>query len=173
MAVRGVNEVVAELRKISKDLDKNINLATEEAAFFIEDKAKKLAPRNFGDLRQSISTDDVKTKGLINKKVTVNEMYGAYMEFGTGAKVSVPKEFAEMAASFKGQKTGTFEDGLKSIEAWCRAKGIDVKDAKWIFLKILGAGLNPRPFLYPSWIEGKKMYLKDLENLLKTYNKKI
>jgi HK97 gp10 family phage protein len=173
MAVRGVNEVVAELRKISKDLDKNINLATGEAAFFIEDKAKKLAPRNFGKLAQSISTDDVKTKGLINQKVTVNEMYGAYMEFGTGKKFNSPKEFAEMAATFKGQKTGTFEDGLKSIEAWCRSKGIDVKDAKWIFLKILGAGLNPRPFLYPAWTEGKKMYLKDLENLLKTYDKKI
>jgi HK97 gp10 family phage protein len=173
MAVKGIQEVIAELRKISKDLDKNINATTEEAAFFIEGQAKKLAPKNFGKLAQSISTDDVKTKVLINKKVTVNEMYGAYMEFGTGAKVSVPKEFAEMAASFKGQKTGTFEDGLKSIEAWCRAKGIDVKDAKWIFLKILGAGLNPRPFLYPAWTEGKKMYLKDLENLLKTYNKKI
>jgi putative transposon-encoded protein len=114
---------VAELRKISKDLDKNINATTEEAAFFIEKSAKKLAPRNFGKLADTISTDDVKTKGLIAKRITVNQMYGAYVEFGTGAKVSVPKEFAEIAASFKGQKTGTFEDGLKSIEAWCRAKG--------------------------------------------------
>ena len=64
MAVRGVNEVVAELRKISKDLDKNINATTEEAAFFIEKSAKKLAPRNFGKLAQSISTDDVNVRGL-------------------------------------------------------------------------------------------------------------
>jgi HK97 gp10 family phage protein len=173
MAVRGVNEVVAELRKISKDLDKNINATTEEAAFFIEKNAKKLAPKNFGKLAQSISTDDVKTKGLIAKRITVNEMYGAYMEFGTGFKFKSPPEFNEMAATFKGKRPGTFEDGVKSIEEYLRSKGDDPKNAKWVLLKIIGAGLNPRPFLYPSWTEGKKMYLKDLENLLKTYNKKI
>jgi HK97 gp10 family phage protein len=176
MAVKGVQEVIAELRKIGKDIDKNINLTTEEAAFFIEKNAKKLAPKNFGKLAQSISTSQPITdrnKSLINRVITVNELYGAYMEFGTGAKVSVPTEFKDMAASFKGQKTGTFKEALESIKAWCRAKGIDEKAAYPIFAKILGAGINPRPFLYPSWIEGKKQYLKDLENLLKTYNKKI
>jgi HK97 gp10 family phage protein len=173
MAIRGVNEVVAELRKISKDLDKNINATTEEAAFFIEKSAKKLAPRNFGDLAKTISTDDVKTKGLINKKVTVNEIYGAYVEFGTGAKVSVPKEFAEMAASFKGQKTGTFADFIISMTAYFNAKGYDPKNVWIACINILNNGQEARPFLYPSWTEGKKMYLKDLENLLKTYNKKI
>jgi HK97 gp10 family phage protein len=173
MAVKGVAEVIAELRKIGKDIDKNINATTEEAANFIEDRAKTLAPKNFGKLAQSISTSDLKAKDLISKKITVNELYGAYMEFGTGAKVSVPKEFADMASSFKGQKTGSFKDGLESIKAWCRAKGIDEKAAYPIFAKILGAGINPQPFLYPAWIEGKKQYLKDLENLLKTYNKKI
>jgi HK97 gp10 family phage protein len=176
MAVKGVSEVISELRKIGKDIDKNINATTEEAAFFIEDRAKTLAPKNFGKLAQSISTSQPITdrnKSLINRTITVNELYGGYMEFGTGAKVSVPKEFAEMAASFKGQKTGSFKDGLESIKAWCRAKGIDEKAAYPIFAKILGAGLNPKPFLYPAWTEGKKQYLKDLQNLLKTYNKKI
>jgi HK97 gp10 family phage protein len=173
MAVKGVAEVIAELRKIGKDIDKNINATTEEAANFIEDRAKTLAPKNFGKLAQSISTSDVNTKGLISKKVTVNELYGPYMEFGTGFKFNSPPEFAEMAASFKGKKTGTFEEGVKSIEEWLKKKGGDPKDAKWVLLKIIGAGLNPRPFLYPAWTEGKKQYLKDLENLLKTYNKKI
>jgi hypothetical protein len=36
------------------------------------------------------------------------------MEFGTGAKV-ILTEFKDMAASFKGQKTG-FKDGLESIK---------------------------------------------------------
>ena len=173
MAVKGIQEVIAELKKIGKDIEKNINATTEEAANFIEDKAKTLAPKNFGKLSQSISTSDVNTKGLISKKITVNELYGAYMEFGTGSKVVVPKEFKDMADSFKGQKTGSFKEGLASIKEWCKAKGIDEKAAYSIFAKILGAGLNPRPFLYPAWTEGKKQYLKDLENLLKTYNKKI
>jgi HK97 gp10 family phage protein len=170
MAVKGVSEVIAELRKIGKDIDKRIDETTEEAVFFIEDKAKNRAPYNFGKLQQSISTEKVKDA---NYKVTVNAVYGAYMEFGTGKKFNSPLEFKEMAATFKGQKTGTFEEGLASIEEWLRHKGGDVKDAKWVFLKILGAGINPRPFLYPAWTEGKKQYLKDLQNLLKTYNKKI
>jgi hypothetical protein len=32
--VKGVAEVIAELRKIGKDIDKNINATTEEAAFY-------------------------------------------------------------------------------------------------------------------------------------------
>ena len=170
MAVKGVQEVISELRKIGKDMEKRIDVTTQEAANSIELNAKKLAPKNFGKLAQSISQIKVKQS---NYKVTVNELYGAYMEFGTGTKVVVPTEFKEMAASFKGQKTGSYKEGLESIKEWCRAKGIDEKFAYVIFAKILGAGLNPRPFLYPSWIQGKKDYLKDLENLLKTYNKKI
>ena len=173
MAVKGAQEVIKELRKIGKDIDKNINATTEEAGNFIEGQAKKLAPKNFGKLAQSISTSEKTKEGLKTVFITVNELYGAYMEFGTGTKVVVPTEFKDMAASFKGQKTGSFKEGLESIKAWCRAKGIDESAAYPIFAKILGAGLNPRPFLYPAWTEGKKQYLKDLENLLKTYNKKI
>jgi hypothetical protein len=89
------------------------------------------------------------------------------MEFGTGLKVSVPADFAEIANQFKGKRTGTFEQGLESIKVWCRAKGIPEENAKWIFLKILGVGLTPRPFLYPSWVKGKKDYLANLTKLLK------
>ena len=95
------------------------------------------------------------------------------MEFGTGKKFNAPAEFQQMAAEFKGKKTGTFAEGLESIKAWCRAKGIDEKDAKWIFLKILGAGINPQPFLYPAYIQGKKNYLDNLNRLIKSFNKKI
>ena len=173
MAVKGIPEVIKELRKLGKDIDKNINATTEEAGNFIELKAKQLAPKNFGKLAQSISTSEKTKDNLKTVFVTVNELYGAYMEFGTGAKVVVPNEFKDMAASFKGVTTGTFEAGLKSIREWCRAKGIDEAAAYPIFAKILGAGINPQPFLYPAFIEGKKQYLKDLDNLLKTYNKKI
>ena len=42
-----------------------------------------------------------------------------------------------------------------------------------IFAKILGAGINPKPFLYPAYIKGKKDYVANLEKLLKRMNKKI
>ena len=169
-SIKGTGKVIAELRNFGKDVEKMIDAETEAIAFQIEGDAKKLAPKNFGKLAQSISHSKLKTS---QRKVTVNELYGAYMEFGTGSKVNVPAEFQEMASSFKGQKQGTFKQGLEAIKLWCKAKGIDEKAAYPIFAKILGAGVNPQPFLYPAWIKGKKDYLNNLKKLLAKYNKKI
>lgn len=169
-SVKGINETIKELRKFGKDAELLIDAETEAIAFQIENDAKVLAPKNFGKLAQSISNAKVK---MSNYKVTVNEKYGAFMEFGTGTKVQVPAEFKDMAASFKGQKSGYFKDGLEAIKIWCRAKGIDEKAAYPIFSKILGAGINPQPFLYPAYIKGKKDYLNNLSKLVKQFNKKI
>jgi len=169
-SVKGINETIKELRKFGKDAEILIDAETEAIAFQIENDAKNLAPKNFGKLAQSISNSKVK---MSNYKVTVNEKYGAYMEFGTGKKVSVPAEFKDMANSFKNQKSGSFKDGLEAIKIWCRAKGIDEKAAYPIFAKILGAGINPQPFLYPAYIKGKREYLNNLSKLVKQFNKKI
>ena len=168
--IKGLASTIAELRAYGKDIDKMIDAETESIAFQIETDAKKLAPKNFGKLAQSISHAKVKPALY---KVTVNELYGAYMEFGTGSKVNVPAEFADMAATFKGKKQGTFKQGLEAIKVWCKAKGIPEEAAYPIFAKILGAGINPQPFLYPAWVKGKKDYQNNLERLLKSLNKKI
>lgn len=168
--IKGLASTIAELRAYGKDIDKMIDAETESIAFQIETDAKKLAPKNFGKLAQSISHAKVKPALY---KVTVNELYGAYMEFGTGSKVNVPAEFADMAATFKGKKQGTFKQGLEAIKVWCKAKGIPEAAAYPIFAKILGAGINPRPFLYPAWTKGRKDYQNNLERVLKSLNKKI
>ena len=170
MEIKGIGSTISELRKFGEKAEKLIDAETQAIAFQIEEDAKKLAPKNFGKLAQSIS--HLKVKPALYK-VTVNELYGAYMEFGTGSKVSVPAEFKEMASSFKGKKIGTFKQALESIKVWCKSKGIDDKAAYPILAKILGAGINPQPFLYPSYIKGKKDYKKNLETLLKSLNKKI
>jgi HK97 gp10 family phage protein len=172
-SVKGINETIKELRKFGKDAIELINAETEDAANDIAGNAKIKAPKNFGKLAQSISVaQDIKSRGQI-WGVFVNEFYGAYMEFGTGTKVQVPAEFANMAKEFKGQKKGTFKEGLEAIKVWCRAKGIDEKAAYPIFAKILGAGIEPKPFLYPAYIQGKRDYLNNLTKLLKSFNKKI
>jgi len=163
MEVKGLKQVISELRAKGKEIEKEIDAETEAIAFQIESDAKKLAPKNFGKLAQSISKDRVKES---NYKITVNEIYGVYMEFGTGTKVNVPDEFKDIAASFKGRKQGSFKEALESIRVWCKAKGIDEKAAYPILAKILGAGINPQPFLYPAWTQGKKDYLKNLTKLL-------
>jgi|SRR6478735_2383001 len=168
--VNGISKTIAKLQAFGKDIEKKIDLELEAIAIQVEADAKKLAPKNFGKLAQSIS--HLKVKNLV-WKVTVNEIYGAYMEFGTGTKVRVPAEFAEMAKSFQGKKgTGTFKDALEAIKVWCRSKGIDEKAAYPILAKILGAGVNPQPYLYPAYKKGEKDLLKNLEKLVKV-NKKI
>lgn len=164
LQVKGASEVIKELRKYGKDIETRINDETEAIAFQIEADAKQRAPKNFGKLAQSISKSKVSES---NYKVTVNEDYGGYMEFGTGVKVNVPMEFKDLAASFKNNKKGTFKQALESIKLWCRSKGIDEKAAYPILAKILGAGVNPQPFLYPAWVKGKKDYLNNLNKLLK------
>lgn len=164
LQVKGASEVIKELRKFGKDIEKEIDAETEAIAFQIEIDAKQRAPKNFGKLAQSISKSKVSES---NYKVTVNEDYGGYMEFGTGVKVNVPVEFKDLAAAFKNNKKGTFKQALESIKLWCRAKGIDEKAAYPILAKILGAGVNPQPFLYPAWVKGKKDYLNNLNKLLK------
>jgi len=170
MEIKGIGEVVKELRSIGGQIEKLIDAETKAAAFNIEKDAKILAPKNFGKLAQSISHVKIKES---NYKITVNENYGGYMEFGTGAKVVVPDEFKDIANSFRNQKGGTFEQGLEAIKVWCRAKGIDEKAAYPIFAKILGAGINPKPFLYPAWIKGKKEYLETLKKVLNKYGQTV
>lgn len=169
-SVKGISQVIAELRKFGKDAEKIISAETQDVAFQIEEDAKKLAPKNFGKLAQSISRQKVDET---NYKVTVNESYGAYMEFGTGTKINIPAEFSDMAATFRGPTGKSYKDGLEAIKAWCIAKGIDEKAAYPIFAKILGAGVNPQPFLYPAWTKGKKDYLNNLNKVLKNLKRKI
>jgi len=170
MEIKGLNSVISELRAFEKDVEKLIDAETQATAFSIEAESKKLAPKNFGKLAQSISNKKIK---ISNYKVTVNELYGGFMEFGTGTKVNIPAEFKDMANSFKVQKIGTFKQGLEAIKVWCRAKGIDEKAAYPIFAKILGAGVNPQPFLYPAWVKGKKEYVENLNKMLGKLKKKI
>jgi hypothetical protein len=170
-SIKGIPETIKELRAFGKDIEKLIDAETSDIADQIESDAKKLAPKNFGKLAQSISSSKVKES---NYKITVNEIYGAYMEFGTGTKVRVPAEMQSIASQFKGGgKKGSYKEGLEAIKNWCRAKGIDEKFAYVIFAKILGAGVNPQPFLYPAWVKGQKDYFNNLKKLLKAKKKKI
>ena len=45
----------------------------------------------------------------------------------------------------------SIKQGLEAIKVWCKAKGIPEEAAYPIFAKILGAGINPQPFLYPAY----------------------
>ena len=137
-------------------------------------EAKRLAPVDMGELRQNISFEKQDSDGL-HYSVIAFANYAAYVEFGTGKKVSVPDEFAEMAIQFKGAAGGSFEDGLKRIQGWCKRHGIDEGAAYPIFMSILNKGLEPQPFLHPAFKSAEETFKKDLEfvfnRLMEKYNK--
>ncbi len=168
MEIKGLNEVIANIRKFGKEAEKDIEAVTELVARNIEKNAKNSAPANYGKLGQSIITEKVTDSSY---KVVVNAPYGAYMEFGTGTKVSVPSELASVAKQFQGKKMGNFKTALEDIKQWCKSKGIPEGAAYPILAKIMRVGITPRPYLYPAYVLGKTEYLDKLKKVLSKYGK--
>jgi HK97 gp10 family phage protein len=168
MQLKGINSVISDIRKYGKEAEKDIAGVTELVARNIEKNAKQSAPANLGKLGQSIITEKVNNT---NYKVVVNAPYGAYMEFGTGTKVSVPSELASVAKQFQGKKVGNFKTALEDIKQWCRSKGIDEKAAYPILAKIMKVGITPKPYLYPAYLIGKTEYIDKLKKVLEKYGK--
>ena len=171
MAIKGLNKVLKSLKKFGKEADVEIDITAMATSNDIAYDAKTNAPKNIGKLAQSISSPAEKVKDR-NYKVVVTSPYGGYVEFGTGAKVQVPKEMQEMASLWKSKGGGTFEQGLQSVRDWCKNKGIEESAAYPIFMSILKKGTDAQPFLYPAFIKGRKTFLKDLKKLLKNLTAK-
>lgn len=103
MEIKGLNSVLADLRKYGKEAQKDIEGVTELVARNIEKNAKNYAPANFGKLGQSIQA--VKDTPL-NWKVEAGGViapYAPFVEFGTGGLVEVPNELKDQAIKFKGK----------------------------------------------------------------------
>ena len=96
--VEGAQELIKKLKKYGKDAEDKIESITSITAQEIATDAASNAPVNFGKLRQSINASK-ENKMLYN--VNVNAVpIGAYVEFGTGAKVDVPDEWKDLAWQF-------------------------------------------------------------------------
>lgn len=63
--------------------------------------AKRSAPVNFGRLRQGIQAVNI---APLTAEVVSQIRYSPYVEWGTGAKVSVPPDLSDYALRFKGQR---------------------------------------------------------------------
>jgi len=169
-SVNGVNKVIADIRAFGREAEKRISQETEAIAFQIEADAKRNAPKNFGKLAQSISHEKINAS---NYKVTVNEFYGAYVEFGTGKMYKPHPEWDHMAAQFKGPTGRPFSDFVEAMKIWMRAKGYDESNAWIACINVLKNGQEAQPFLYPAYVKGRKDYEKNLKQLLKNLKRNI
>ena len=157
-------------RKMDKLKDNVLQIVEDELnAFGLETvaMAKTLAPVDEGFLRNSITFD----KLPLAVEIFVAANYAAYLEFGTRAfaaayVATLPKEWADFAAQFKGGG-GSFEDFFMNIIEWVKRKGIEPAAAYPIAIKILRFGIKARPFLYPAIETNKKILIENLKAVLK------
>lgn len=163
VSITGSQEVLKELSRFGDEAEKGVKAITAATALEIQADASDKAPVNLGKLKQSINSQK---ESDFFWTVNVNANYGAFVEFGTGAKVKVPAELSEIAQQYKGVKGGGFDDFLERISDWCKQKGIDEKAAYVIAVSILRKGIEPQPYLYPAFVKGKRTYINDLKGLL-------
>jgi hypothetical protein len=181
-AVRRMVEIAAE--KAGPELVKEMNAS----ALNIEREAKRLAPGNFGKLRQSIKHNIGEP---LMKSVYSDLHYAPYVEFGTGKKVFklknggvVDSKYRAYAAQFKGKGKGDYYDFLQAILLWVQRKKLaQIQNsytgrrrtsqadlllvAETVAWHILKNGIPAQPFLIPAYEEEKPKLLKRIRNLFK------
>jgi repressor of nif and glnA expression len=101
--IKGVNSVIANLRKYGKEAEKDIQGVTELVARNIEKDAKSGVVANFGKLGQSIQAVKINDYNWAIEAGGVLAPYAPFVEFGTGGLVQVPNELKEIAIKFKGK----------------------------------------------------------------------
>ena len=168
LSLIGVKKLESKLNTLMGIIKQDVGEEINASSLKIQSDAKRLAPVNFGQLRNSIalSKDNDSTY-----TVSANASYAPYIEFGTGGKVSIPAGFNEMAASFKGKSGGKFKDMVAALTLWVKAKGIgngknDKGIAFAIALSILRKGMKAQPFLIPAYESEKPKLINRLKTLL-------
>jgi len=171
--IGNLSDVLKRLDTLEAKVQEDVKNEINASALNIQSGAKRLAPVNFGQLRNSIYLKEQKVEKGVVFTVGSNASYAPYVEFGTGGKVSIPKGFEELASSFKGRKGGKFEDMVEALMLWGIRKGY-IKSGKgarqhafFMAIKILKRGLEPQPFLIPSFESEKPKLIKNILNVIK------
>lgn len=182
--ISGIPRLEKRLKEIEDSVSTKLAEEISASALKIEKQAKRNAPVNMGTLRQSIHAT---SKDKLTHYVEVGASYGAYVEFGTGGKVSIPVGYEQYAASFKGKKGGGLEDMIQSLTLWVKRKGLagtysvksqrrlggkgvqqsqDMKLARFLAIKILRNGIKAQPYLIPAFELEKPKLIEKLKKIL-------
>lgn len=168
----GVEKVLAALRDVQNEVVTKVDAELQASANTITTRAKRKAPSNFAQLRNSIGSEK---ESNLRYTIYATAYHAPYIEFGTAKKVSVPAELTEVAAAVKARpKRGNFESFIEAIYVWGTKKKVikkgDKRHAFNIARKIYLNGIAPQPFLWPSFLEVKPKLISRLQTLLKGIN---
>jgi len=171
--IANIGNVSKRFAKLSEDVKNNLKNEVNASALKIQSDAKKLAPANLGTLRGSIYKDEIsKSANEYMFIVGAAAKYAAYVEFGTGGKVSIPNGYNDYATQFRNKKGGKFKDMVLALTEWVQKKGIaSGKQSKSvayaIALSILRKGMRAQPFLIPAFEAEKPKLIQRIQKILK------
>ena len=103
--LKGTDKLLKKFESFGVEALKDAEEITKVNAEEIKEKAKQTVRVDSGKLRQSIFSEAM---SKLSQRIAVGEKYGAYVEFGTGGMVDIPKGWESMATRFKGK-------GIKQI----------------------------------------------------------
>lgn len=168
--IAGFDKLYKKFEAISNKSKVEIKNEFNASALKIQRDAKRLAPVNFGQLRNSIYLKETGGNNNFIFTVGASAKYAPYIEFGTGGKVSIPSNYQSYAMQFKGKKDGTFKQMIEALTLWVQRKGIGGKNDKstayLIARSILQKGIRPQPFLIPAFEQEKPKLIKRIKTLL-------
>lgn len=97
-----ISKLLTQIDAFGADAQRLAVAITNSTADDMVTDAKTKAPVDFGQLRLSIGHTTARV-GFVKSFFFANAPYAAYVEFGTGGKVSIPKGFESLASPFKGK----------------------------------------------------------------------
>lgn len=186
--VTGVPELINDLKRIGEDGNRYAAAIVSSIGDMIVADAKTNAPADLGTIRQQIIQETVNNDFKTVCIISANAPESAYQEFGTGGKVSVPPEMADVASEFQGKSGSDFAAFIVALTGWVKRHGInpigayqvstrtrigrgnkrdiDEATAYAIARSILKNGLKPQPFLYPAYQKNISKLVPMLETAL-------
>jgi HK97 gp10 family phage protein len=185
--IQGIDTLLSNFKNVEKKVADGVKDVVNESALKIQSDAKKLAPVNLGNLRNSIYLKESAENGSFVYTVGAAASYAPYVEFGTGGKVAIPTGYADYAMQFKGKTGGKFIEMVKALAEWVSKKGItgtysvktqrrtgskttqskqNMSAAYAIAISILRKGLRPQPFLIPSFEQEKPKLVKKIKDII-------
>ena len=185
VSLKGLDGFMASVNKTIAEAEAGTIKALDKFQSNVVADAKRAAPANEGNLRNSISGSVTGTQA----KIVVTANYAAYLEFGTrkfaaSYVATLPADWQAYAATFKGKGGGTMDQFIQDIMQWVRAKGIggiktksgNVSESKSsldamqqaaysIALYILRNGIRAQPYLYPSVVKHTPTLVTDIKKV--------
>lgn len=123
--IKGLDELKAAIKAAPDEVDKIINNGFQAFSDNTVSRAKEFCPVNEGTLRGSIEGEVTDKQVVVGSKLD----YAAYLEFGTKSfaeqyVASLPADWQQFAAEYKGQGGGSFQQMLMYITMWVHQKGL-------------------------------------------------